>query len=316
MAKRKGFYADAEPAASEQQMERNVASLLQAKRAQIMDVSITHIRPNPFQARRSFPDIDGLAQTIQAQGFTSRLRVRPLVGEPGWYQLVFGERRLRAAQLAGLYAVPCEIADHTDAEMIEIGLAENIQRRDLDPLEEAQAFRTFIAERGYTIRSLAERIGKDKSYVEERLALLRTPADVQAMLVQRPDTIRVAREIAKLPDAAARAALITEVISGERSAQSVRQAVKAQLGGAERGAAPSLAAEIAAVRGTFARWAGAAVTLPAEERQALNAYLAEHVAQLAAPGQSPARRVAPWCRAVRRPPRQSMTHWLALVISL
>ena len=74
--------------------------------------------------------------------------------------------------------IPCEIADHTDSDLIEIGLAENIQRHDLDPLEEARAFQTFIDERGYSIRGLAERIGKDKSYVEDRLKLLQAPDDV------------------------------------------------------------------------------------------------------------------------------------------
>ena len=118
------------------------------------------------------------------------------------------------------------VADHTDDELIEIGLAENIQRQDLEPLEEARAFQSFVDARGYSIRRLAERIGKDKSYVEDRLALLRTPADVQEMIVQRPDSLRSAREIAKLDAPAEREPLIAGVIAGALTTADVRERVR------------------------------------------------------------------------------------------
>ncbi len=189
-------------------------------------VAIDRIRPNPFQARQTFSGIEELAQAIQAQGFTSRLRVRRDPADPTAFQLVFGERRLRAAKSAGLTTVPVEIAEHTDDELIEIGLAENIQRQDLDPLEEAQAFRTFMDQRGYTIVRLAERIGKDRSYVESRLALLRVPEDVQQMVAKRPDTIRTAREIAKLATPEERRSLISGVLAGDLSKEDVRTIVR------------------------------------------------------------------------------------------
>src|SRR5262249_20118786 len=160
-------------------------------------------------------------QAIQVQGFTTRLRVRPDPQAPGFFQLAFGERRLRAARLAGLDEVPCEVADHTDEELIEIGLAENIQPRDRAPLAEAPAFQTIVERRGYSIRTLAERIGKDKSYVEDRLKLLQVPADVQQMVEQRPDALRAAREIARLDTAAERAPLIAGVIAGELTTEDV-----------------------------------------------------------------------------------------------
>jgi ParB-like chromosome segregation protein Spo0J len=122
--------------------------------------------------------------------------------------------------------VPCEIAEHSDDEMIEIGLAENIQRRDLEPLEEAHAFRTLIDFRGYSIRRLAERIGKDKSYIEDRLALLRTPDDVQSLIHQRPDALRIAREIAKLDTPVERQPLIDAVIAGKLNTEDVRTIVR------------------------------------------------------------------------------------------
>src|SRR3712207_1016290 len=100
----------------------------QARDAQprLRDLPVERIDPNPFQARREFTDIDGLAQTIRAQGFTSRLRVRPHPDQASRFQLVYGERRLRAAIVAGLTRVPVEIIAHSDDEVIEIGLAANI----------------------------------------------------------------------------------------------------------------------------------------------------------------------------------------------
>lgn len=233
MAKRKGFY-DQIPADTGLDLlrERNVETLIQplieSRRSVPRELRLDRIRPNPFQARRTF-NVAELAQAIRVQGFTSRLRVRPDPVASGYFQLVFGERRLRAASEAGLIEVPCEIAEHTDAEMVEIGLAENIQREDLDPLEEAEAFQVFLDQRGYSIRSLAERIAKDKGYIENRLALLRAPSDVRMMVEQRPDTIRAAREIAKLEEANARRPLIDGLLTGKLNLSTVNTIVREAL---------------------------------------------------------------------------------------
>ena len=158
--------------------------------------------------------------------------------------------------------IPCEIADHTDSDLIEIGLAENIQRHDLDPLEEARAFQTFIDERGYSIRGLAERIGKDKSYVEDRLKLLQAPDDVQQMVAQRPDSLRAAREIAKLDAPAERAPLIAGVLAGSINTADVREIVRETAPSISRSRQPSSAADprqvverdARALRAVLARW--------------------------------------------------------------
>lgn len=226
VAKRKSFFAQPTTALDDAARQREVEALIAPRRVVVQDVPVERILPNPFQARQTFAGVDELAAAIQQQGFVTRLRIRPHPEQMGMFQLVFGERRLRAATLAGLAAVPCEIADHTDDELIEIGLAENIQRRDLLPLEEAEAFATLIDGRGYTIRSLAERIGKDKSYVQDRLALRTTPADVQALVMQRPDTLRSARELGKLATAAERAPLIAGLVEGTLSTQDVREIVR------------------------------------------------------------------------------------------
>ena len=206
-------------------LEDDIAALYDhahpAQRRETRLLPIDQIRPNPFQARRTFSGLDELAQAIQLHGFTSWLRVRPDPTDPGFYQLVYGERRLRAAGAAGLSELPCEIVAHTDAQMIEIGLAENIQRQDLDPLEEAHMFRTLLEQQGYSQRSLAERIGKDKGYVENRLALLRVPEDVQQMVVQRPESMSAARAIAKLPTPEERRPLIDGVLAGRLTKQDI-----------------------------------------------------------------------------------------------
>lgn len=260
MPKRKGFYDEAPvDMGLDLQRERNVEKLVQPlierHRTIQRDLRIDRIRPNPFQARRTF-DVAELAQTIRVQGFISRLRVRPDPVDPGYFQLVFGERRLRAAREAGIVEVPCEIAEHSDAELIEIGLTENIQREDLDPLEEAEAFQIFLDQRGYSIRSLAERIAKDKGYIENRLALLRAPQDVQQMVTTRPDTLRAARELAKLPAAAARQPLIDGLISGDLNLTTVSSIVR------EAAADPATAASVVAARLTDQ----AAAATPASRR--------------------------------------------------
>lgn len=290
--KRKGFaghVADS-PAVAQAQAD-DVAALLAPRRTLVQDLPVERIRPNPFQARRTFSDLAELAAAISAQGFTSRLRVRPDPDADGTFQLVYGERRLRAAILAGLATVPCEIADHPDAEMFEIGLAENIQRRDLLPLEEAAAFRAALDGQGYSIRTLAERIGKDKSYVQDRLAVLGAPPDVQRMVEQRPDTLRAAREIAKLPTAEEREPLISGMGSGALNTAAVRSVVREvapplvapRTPSAPRPPGlPTLEQDIRTVRTLLARWRTACPTLAGDEQEALREHVGELLAELGA----------------------------------
>ena len=211
-----------------QAVEDLVATRLAPRSVVSQDLPRERIRPNPFQARRAFTDLDELAEAIRQQGFISRLRVRPDPTEEGFYQLVYGERRLRAAERAGLTTIPCDVAPHTDRELIEIGLVENIQRQDLNPLEEARAFQTFMHELDYSIRTLAERLGKHRSYIEGRLALLRAPEDVQELVQHRPDTLDAARQIARVADPEERVALIAGVASGALTSQTVRERVSGQ----------------------------------------------------------------------------------------
>jgi len=262
-SKRRGGFFAAETRPEDELARRSDLEALIVRRHSVpREIGVERIEPNPFQARRTFDGIDELAAAIRAQGFTSRLRVRPHPERPNYFQLVYGERRLQAARIASLAEVPCEVADHTDAELIEIGLAENIQRRDLAPLEEAQAFQTFIAERDYSIRTLAERLGKGKSYIEDRLKLLDVPDDVQWMVEQRPDSLRAAREIAKLDSPADRAPLIAGVVAGEISATDVRRRIREDTTRAKGASAPAqppdvrrgVERDMRAVQAVLSRW--------------------------------------------------------------
>ena len=223
MAKRRTFVQPPESPETAANRMRDLEAVLLPRRIALQDIPVDRIRPNPFQARRSFDGIEELAESIRQQGFITRLRLRPAPGEDTYFELVYGERRLQAARLAGLAMVPCEIAYHSDDELIEIGLVENVQRQDLDPLEEAEAFRRFLDHKGYTIARLAERIGKTENYIKARLALLRVPTDVREMVKRRPDTIRAARDIARLPTPEERQPFIEKVLKNDLNAQEVRR---------------------------------------------------------------------------------------------
>ncbi|MDP9312655.1 MAG: ParB/RepB/Spo0J family partition protein [Chloroflexota bacterium] len=191
-----------------------------------MDIPIDQIDPSPFQIRRTFENIGELAEAMRLHGFTSRLMVRQHPAAPDRYQLVFGERRLRAARLAGIEFVPCDVTQFDDRELLEIGLTENLQREDLDPLEEAQGLRRFMDEFGYTVRDMAERTGKSRGYIDNRLGLLRAPDDVQQMVSVRPDTVASVPVIAKLLTPEARRPLIEGLTKGNLTAADVRTIVR------------------------------------------------------------------------------------------
>src|SRR3954468_13234366 len=121
--KRKGgFFAQESRPEDAAARQSDLVAILTMRRTHPQDIAVDLIGPNPFQPRRAFTDLDELAEAIRQQGFTSRLRVRQDPQRPRFFQLVYGERRLRAAVMAGLDVVPCDVADHTDDELIEIGL--------------------------------------------------------------------------------------------------------------------------------------------------------------------------------------------------
>ena len=143
---------------------------------------IDRIRPNPDQPRRDFDekDLDDLAASIREKGVIQPLIVRPVPS--GGYEIVAGERRWRAAQRAGLHELPAVVRDISDVEMLEIAIIENIQRADLNPLEEAQGYRQLMDRFGHTQERLAEALGKSRSHIANLLRLLTLPEPVLELL--------------------------------------------------------------------------------------------------------------------------------------
>jgi ParB family chromosome partitioning protein len=225
--KRRFFDRDASPVvATDDDFDAVFGPVNQQPVSSAQDIPTERIRTNPFQARVKFKDIEELAESMRTHGFTSRLRVRRDPAQPQFFQLVYGERRLRAAQVAGIKVIPCDVTEYSDQQMREIGLTENLQRSDLEPLEEARAFRVAIDDGAYSIRVLATQIGKSKGYVQSRLDLLRAPDDVQQMVDQHPETFTAGLLIGQLPTPEMRQPLIESVIKGELDKEAVRRIVR------------------------------------------------------------------------------------------
>lgn len=160
-------------------------------------IPIESVAPNPDQPRRHFKDEDltDLAASIREKGILQPLIVRPSPrGEPG-YQIVAGERRWRAAQIAQLHEVPVIIRDYSDAEMLEIAIIENVQRADLNPIEEAMGYRQLMDKFGHTQERLGEALGKSRSYIANLLRLLQLPDDVMALVQEGKLTAGHARAL-------------------------------------------------------------------------------------------------------------------------
>jgi ParB family chromosome partitioning protein len=147
-------------------------------------VPVELIRPGMFQPRRRFAEaeLEALAQSIREKGILQPLLVRSLTAQETDFELIAGERRWRAAQRVGLHEVPIIIRQISDSEALEIALIENLQREDLSPLEEAEAYRRLIDEFGRTQASLAEALGKSRSHVANMVRLLALPAPVRHRL--------------------------------------------------------------------------------------------------------------------------------------
>lgn len=199
-------------------------------------IPVERIRPNPYQPRVSFNQekLQELANGMLQHGFVGGgVPVRAHPTESNIYELVFGERRWRAAKLAGLPTIPCEISTYSDDDMIELGLLENIQREDLTNLEEGQAYvnllalRTATGKPRYSIRGLATRIGKDKSYIEDRLQYARVPLDIQQLAEDQPDIspriIRELGELSKILQPEERVAVVEGVREGSLRIEDVRE---------------------------------------------------------------------------------------------
>ena len=192
---------------------------------------IEQLQPNPDQPRRHFDPVklEELAQSIKNQGVIQPILVTPAPAQPGQpkrYVIVAGERRWRAAQRAGLQDVPVVVRDVEDDARLELALVENIQRADLNPIEEAKAYHELSKLRGYTQEDLAQRVGKDRSTVANALRLLKLPPRVQAMVIDGKLSMGHARALLGLTSEDAISALANEAVREGWSVRATESAVR------------------------------------------------------------------------------------------
>ncbi|HJP90130.1 MAG TPA: ParB/RepB/Spo0J family partition protein [Candidatus Limnocylindrales bacterium] len=184
-------------------------------RGGVRNVPVDSITPNPEQPRLAFnqESLDELAASVREHGVLQPILVRPL--DEGGFQLIAGERRWRASKAAGLATIPALVEDIDDDTALEISIIENLQREDLSPLDEASMYDRMVREHGYSVRRLAQKLGKDKGYLENRLRLADAPEEVRELVSLRKDTLSHAYELMKVEDPKKRKRLAAQVARGE-----------------------------------------------------------------------------------------------------
>ena len=165
----------------------------------VEEINLSEIRSNPYQPRKTFNEesLNELATSIKQYGIVEPIIVKKSIKG---YELIAGERRCKAAKIAGLTKVPAIIKDFNDQEMMEIALIENIQREDLNPIDEATSVANIIKLRGMTQEEFATTFGKSRSYVTNLLGLLNLPKDVQNKLINKEISMSHARVLSKIDD--------------------------------------------------------------------------------------------------------------------
>jgi len=198
--------------------------------ASLTEVDIDLVRPNPRQPREHF---DEASLRRMAASLTERGMLQPLVVRRAGkgFELIAGERRWRAAQRAGWHRVPVVVREASQDEALELALIENLQREDLNPIEEARAYEMLAKDAGLTQEDVAERVGRERSTVANYLRLLRLPESVQQALVEGALSMGHARALLGLDDAAAQMRLAKAAVSGGWNVRQTEAKVRAERGG-------------------------------------------------------------------------------------
>lgn len=224
------------------------------------EVEVDLIQPGPMQPRTHFDEgsLEGLADSIRTHGIVQPLLVRRQ-GER--YELIAGERRWRAARLAGLTKVPVVVKEVPDQDLLEIALIENIQREDLNPIEEAQAYKRLIENVGLTQEALAARVGRDRSYITNYLRLLKLPDDLQKLVIEGRLSTGHARTILGLEHADLQRKLARQVIDGALSVRATEHLVRKAVEGSPAKTASAVDPNIRAAETKLRRALGTQVRI-------------------------------------------------------
>jgi len=191
-----------------------------------LNVPVNAIAPNPKQPRTHFDDdaLTGLAVSIREVGILQPLVVRQTAD--GSYELIAGERRLRAAKAAGLASVPIVLRDSDDTDLLRDALIENIHREDLNPIEQAEAFKALLGDMGLKQEELADRVGVSRSHIANTIRLLGLPLDVQQLLTDDKITAGHARPLLSLGDKDAMSSLALRIAAEDLSVRQTEEAVR------------------------------------------------------------------------------------------
>lgn len=247
----------------ERELSPAILSLLSQDRAGhssgVRVIPLTQIVPNPDQPRLAIDPgpLEELAASIREHGVLQPILVRPLGNNE--YQLIAGERRWRASRAAGLETIPALVEDIDDDTALEISIIENLQREDLSPLDEAAMFDRMVHEHGYSVRKLAQKLGKDKGYLENRLRLADAPADVRELVSLRKDSLSHAYELMKVEDPKKRKRLGQQVLRGELTLLKLRDRIEGRrrpTGNTADEAAASSSADDAVTDDAETAWTG------------------------------------------------------------
>ena len=222
---------------------------------------VAFLRPNPRNPRKSFgaADLDDLTASVREKGVVQPILVRPVEGAVDSYEIVAGERRWRAAQRAGLHDVPVVVHELSDKEALELAIVENVQRQDLNALEEAIGYQQLIEGYGYSQSALADVIGKSRPHIANTLRLLKLPEEVQAYLREGKLTAGHARALVTLDDPAAAARRIVEAGLNVRDVEALGEGAgrRTRAGGKK----PSKDADTRALEKSLTDRIGLAVTI-------------------------------------------------------
>lgn len=216
---------------------RGLSALLSDRPAttneEMVEIDLDLIEPSNFQPRTNFDEerLEQLAQSIKANGIIQPILVRRI--PDGKYQLVAGERRWRASQRAGLQRVPCVVKEIPEDKMLELALIENIQRQELNAIEEAHAYKRLIETLGLTQEMVAQRVGRDRTFVTNYLRLLRLPEDIQQLVEAEQLSMGHARALLGVDEPDIQRKLAKEIISKGLSVRQTERTVKRIVEGAE-----------------------------------------------------------------------------------
>lgn len=220
---------------------RGLSALLSDKPAtaseEFTEIDIDLIEPNHLQPRTRFDEsqLEELAQSIKQNGVVQPILARRLAD--GHYQIVAGERRWRAAQRAGMQRIPAVVREIPDEKMLELALIENIQRQELNAIEEAYAYKRLIETLGLTQEAVAQRVGRDRTFITNYLRLLRLPEDIQQLVEESKISMGHARALLGVDDVDIQRKIANNVVEQNLSVREVERAVKRIVEGASATAA-------------------------------------------------------------------------------